>query len=313
MATGSVFGLQRGPDGRIYVAQAGATALGCILDPDRAGLACNYRPAAVPLAGGTSFLGLPNFPNALAQRAVRMLAPAAVCDGQLVDFRAQSGPAAATFTWDFGEPAAGPANRAQGRAVQHRYVGPGTYLVQLTATPPTGDQSVAATQRLEVEPPAVLLYAPLDTTRSCLADAFELLLTGYRPGSTFVWNDGLTTSVPSRSAPASGRYTVVATSPAGCQASASINVPAIRACTVEIPNVITPNADGFNDYFVPRNLPNPAAWSLVVFNHWGREVFRQASYNHRWGAANEPAGPYYYLLQNPANGQFFKGLVEVIR
>ncbi len=312
-AGGGAFGLQRGPDGRIYVAQAGAGAVGCILTPNRAGTACNYQPAAVPLPGGFGFLGLPNLPNALAQRPVQLLASAAVCDGQLVDFRAQSGPAGAVFAWDFGEPAAGPANRAQGRAVQHRYAGSGTYQVQLTATPPAGGQLVTATHRLEVEPPAALLFAPLDTTQRCLPEPATLRLTGHRPNSTFVWSDGLTTSEPSRPAPAPGRYTVVASSPAGCRATASIEVPTIRICTVEIPNVITPNADGFNDFFAPRNLPNPAAWSLVVFNRWGRGVFRQAGYDNHWSAAGQPAGTYFYLLQNGASGQRFKGWVEVVR
>ncbi|WP_400193775.1 hypothetical protein [Hymenobacter sp. B81] len=53
--------LQRGPDGRIYVAREDNPFLGVIQNPDAAGAACQYQDNGLKLGGRRSKLGLPNF------------------------------------------------------------------------------------------------------------------------------------------------------------------------------------------------------------------------------------------------------------
>jgi len=58
--------LQVAPNGKIYIAKYGATALNVINDPNVVGAGCNYATAAQDLGGRTSTLGLPTFISAYA-------------------------------------------------------------------------------------------------------------------------------------------------------------------------------------------------------------------------------------------------------
>ncbi|KAA6433992.1 PKD domain-containing protein [Dyadobacter flavalbus] len=103
-----------------------------------------------------------------------------------------------------------------------------------------------------------------------------------------------------------GDYTVTLTAynAAGCALSLSKTVTAAPAFTLS--NVITPNGDGKNDFFI---VPVPAS-SLEVFNRWGKSVFKAADYKNDWGKgiAN---GTYFYIVDTP-QGNHCKGWVEVL-
>ncbi|GGB90135.1 hypothetical protein GCM10011325_16990 [Dyadobacter sediminis] len=103
-----------------------------------------------------------------------------------------------------------------------------------------------------------------------------------------------------------GDYTVTLTTynAAGCALSLSKTLSAAPAFTLS--NVITPNGDGKNDFFV---VPVPAS-SLEVFNRWGKSVFKASDYKNDWGKgiAN---GTYFYVVDTP-QGNHCKGWVEVL-
>ncbi|MBE0649707.1 MAG: gliding motility-associated C-terminal domain-containing protein [Bacteroidales bacterium] len=71
-----------------------------------------------------------------------------------------------------------------------------------------------------------------------------------------------------------------------------------------IPNVITPNGDGINDYFVisqkgsdkPLNSYFESS-DLIIFNRWGRIVYRSTNYQNDWNGGNLPDGTYFYVLK----------------
>ncbi|MEO6883950.1 MAG: gliding motility-associated C-terminal domain-containing protein [Bacteroidia bacterium] len=79
---------------------------------------------------------------------------------------------------------------------------------------------------------------------------------------------------------------------------------------VQIPNVITPNNDGKNDYFVIENLPDNS--ELTIYNRWGNNVYQSLNYQNNWKADEVNAGTYYYLLTLP-NKEVKKGFLEVIK
>lgn len=54
--------LQLAPDGKIYMARYSTSLVGCISNPNAAGVACNFNMGLFPLPSGTCMLGLPNFP-----------------------------------------------------------------------------------------------------------------------------------------------------------------------------------------------------------------------------------------------------------
>ncbi|RZK29523.1 MAG: hypothetical protein EOO63_08875, partial [Hymenobacter sp.] len=53
--------LQRGPDGKIYVAREDNSFLGVIAQPNASGTACSYVDDGLKLGGRRSKLGLPGF------------------------------------------------------------------------------------------------------------------------------------------------------------------------------------------------------------------------------------------------------------
>ncbi len=86
-----------------------------------------------------------------------------------------------------------------------------------------------------------------------------------------------------------------------------------------IPNVITPNGDGFNDVWFIRDLEGYPDNSVRIVNRWGDQVFEQSPYQNNWGGTYNgeklPGGTYYYILIIQNNGQEMKfdGPLTVIR
>ena len=79
---------------------------------------------------------------------------------------------------------------------------------------------------------------------------------------------------------------------------------------LQVPNVITPNGDGFNDLFKVSTAGTSS--KLEIFNRWGRKVYEQTNYQNNWGGDSQPAGVYYYLLTSN-NGAQTKGWLEIMR
>lgn len=71
-----------------------------------------------------------------------------------------------------------------------------------------------------------------------------------------------------------------------------------------IPNVITPNGDGMNDYFQIDNANNFPDAKLFVYNRWGEKVFESDSYKNDWTPTKLNSGVYYYVLSS----EFFNDL-----
>lgn len=80
--------------------------------------------------------------------------------------------------------------------------------------------------------------------------------------------------------------------------------------TQPLPNVITPNNDGKNDFFEAQ--VSSLALNLQVFNRWGRKVYEKANYQHNWKGDDLPAGTYYYHLK-ATSGKTWKGWLEIVR
>jgi gliding motility-associated-like protein len=80
-----------------------------------------------------------------------------------------------------------------------------------------------------------------------------------------------------------------------------------------IPNVFTPNDDGFNDLFFIRNLPNDSDTQLVITNRYGKQVFGTTGYKNDWDGDGLPDGVYYYNIVLTIEGQEFEysGWIEI--
>ncbi len=95
-----------------------------------------------------------------------------------------------------------------------------------------------------------------------------------------------------------------------------------RACHVEMPNIITPNHDAYNDAFIIKYIEYFEGSQFIVYNRWGRKVFETDSYSNDfpWTAEGLEDGIYFYtLILNDAwkrfetQDRFVKGTVTVTR
>ena len=88
-----------------------------------------------------------------------------------------------------------------------------------------------------------------------------------------------------------------------------------------IGNLLTPNGDGVNDYFVIKNVEKYLDNELFVYDRLGSLVYHSRSYENDWNGTNEssrslnrrsllPVGTYFYLFTNE-NKRVFSGFIEL--
>lgn len=89
-------------------------------------------------------------------------------------------------------------------------------------------------------------------------------------------------------------------------------LPAIK---IRIPNVITPNNDGVNDFFAIHNLEDYPDNELIIFDRNNKVIFNVRGYQNDWDAQGIPQGVYFYNLaiKQGSNCKIFKGSINVIR
>lgn len=84
----------------------------------------------------------------------------------------------------------------------------------------------------------------------------------------------------------------------------------------DIMNLFTPNADGFNDFWIVNDPGIVAPFKAIVYNRSGKQVYSNNNYQNTWdGQYNGnplPQATYYYIIED-ASGHFFKGSVTIIR
>jgi gliding motility-associated-like protein len=83
-----------------------------------------------------------------------------------------------------------------------------------------------------------------------------------------------------------------------------------------IPDIITPNGDGFNDYFEIADLKENTA--LKIFNRYGELVYSNSNYQNDWDGSDNNGNPlsqenYFYLLKIQEEIYEYKGSVFVKR
>ncbi len=64
-----------------------------------------------------------------------------------------------------------------------------------------------------------------------------------------------------------------------------------------IPNVITPNGDGKNDYFVIVGAEAFDKIEVDFVNRWGNQVYVNRNYKNNWKGENLNEGTYYYTMK----------------
>lgn len=140
--------LQLGPNGKIYKAVNGGSALDVINNPDALGLACDYQASAVPLpAGSASIFGLPPFITSLFSASIQVKL---TCFGSSTKFSLYTNKQIQSVVWDFGDGSA----TVTDNAPQHTYAAPGNYSVTAVITHQDGTETVEKDITITVPPVA---------------------------------------------------------------------------------------------------------------------------------------------------------------
>jgi gliding motility-associated-like protein len=94
-----------------------------------------------------------------------------------------------------------------------------------------------------------------------------------------------------------GVYTVRVVDQNGCEAIAEIFMEFID---IEIPNFFTPDGDGNNDTWIPRNIDQFPEILIRIFDRYGRVVARVTSaqgWDGLYKSSELPTGDYWYIIQ----------------
>jgi gliding motility-associated-like protein len=173
---------------------------------------------------------------------------------------------------------------------------PGTYTVNtVDANGCAGEDQVVITAKVAPE-----ITATAEPSTIAAGATAQLNASG---GVTYAWSPVETLDNPSIASPLASpdittTYTVVGTSPDGCEASADLEIIVSGAST--FPPAFSPNGDGQNDIWNVRAESNPNC-ILSIFDGRGRRIFENSGEN--WDGTYQgkavPDGTYYYVYGCP--------------
>jgi gliding motility-associated-like protein len=182
-----------------------------------------------------------------------------------------------------------------------------------------------ATVTVHVTPPAELSTChdtSVLTGEPLQLQAVDVNNSGF---TTYNWTptDGLNSpliATPIATITTSTTYTVTAQTPAGCEATATLNIKVYYSIGLFVPNAFTPNGDGHNDILkvIPYGIRQ--LQYFAIFNRWGQRIFYTENPSQGWdGTINgqpQPSGPFVWMASGiDLNGRLIerKGSTVLIR
>ncbi len=85
---------------------------------------------------------------------------------------------------------------------------------------------------------------------------------------------------------------------------------------IVIANALTPNDDGYNDFFHIINIEYYPDNQIKIYNRWGDLIYKKDGYLNDWdGKLNGnllPTGTYYYVLNLNDGSEDYKGYVMIL-
>lgn len=245
------------------------------------------------------------------------ITPKSICTGQAITFTPQNDSSTTSLSWEWRD---GTGFTGPNEITTHAFDQDGEFPVLLTsnfrACPAT-----TFTDTVYVYPLPLVNLGP--DSGLCL-NGVPLFLKNLRPAPTVayqsVWNTGEQSESLKIVHP--GTYSLtISTAPIGCSTTETIEVR--KDCYIDIPNVFTPNNDGFNDYFFPRQLlsKNVSSFKMTIWNRWGQVIFETTKtdgrgWDGRFNGSDQSQGVYVYLIEailNDSITERYQGNVTLLR
>ncbi len=121
---------------------------------------------------------------------------------------------------------------------------------------------------------------------------------GGREGYTYYFNDKDNGEDNTFYIKRTGTYTVRVVDENGCESIETIDMEFID---IEIPNYFTPNGDGNNDKWMPKNIEQFPNIFISIFDRYGRKVYQIIDNEDGWNGLYEdadlPTGDYWYKIK----------------
>lgn len=183
--------------------------------------------------------------------------------------------------------------------------------IQVTETVPNningGCSSLEGNYSIEIWPlPVAAFGIATDTTLPGGIFVYDIVSTVDSSINTSEWywdfGDGFTSTLvnPDHSYSETGTYTIQLVTRSGleCLDTLAIEVNVVEGLIV--PNVFTPNGDGWNDVFDVRTSA-VGPFKLEIYNRWGNVVFENSSPLISWDGSTSTgveasAGTYFYVI-----------------
>lgn len=219
-----------------------------------------------------------------------------ICAGTYITFTGlYAGLGNTGVTWSFGDGE----TIKNINPVYHAYNGQGVYTVTVTANY-RACPTVSTTRAVTVIAQPTI-YLGNDTSICKGSEAIVLADThnAGNPLATWLWSTGEVSKSINIVAPGMYYATVTINN---CANTDSVYVE--NDCYVTIPNVFTPNGDGINDYFFPRQLlaRGLTSFQMNIYNRWGQQIFESTSldgagWDGRLNGVPQPVGVYVYTIE----------------
>jgi gliding motility-associated-like protein len=249
-----------------------------------------------------------------------------ICTGEHVDVNMKYLAGFSLLHWDYGDgngsmlddrgntTARGTATQTD---IQHAYDHAGMFFFSTTAYTP-GCGTKYGSDSITVFSLPVVDLGP-DTALCLHGNPIPLKnIAAVEDNVKYLWSTGETT--PEITARHPGDISLTITT----QYCANTGVVHIaKDCYIDVPNAFTPNGDGENDYFFPRQLlsSSVANFQMQIVNRWGQLIFETLQpegrgWDGKFNGVNQPTGVYIYLIKvSFTNGasESYQGNVTLIR
>jgi len=189
----------------------------------------------------------------------------------------------------------------------------GAYVFTVTDT----SGCVVATTINITQPDSIFISAEV-TKASCpgVHDG-EIVITTEGGGGTlgYLWSDGSTDQ--NRTQIVGGEYTVTVTDENGCVSQLTVNVEFSGYNCIYIPEIITPNGDGYRDVWIITNAELYPDIEVKVYTRWGKLVYSSRNPNDDpWDGTYKgkllPNDSYHYVIRLNDGTEPRSGVISII-
>ncbi len=211
------------------------------------------------------------------------------------DLSTAGGGTIVSWLWNFGDPASGTGNNSTLQNPSHCYNASGFYDVTLTVTSSNGCTStLLISQFVQVFEVPTAAFTANPTSSTIFDGMINFTDQSYTNIVSWVWDFGDGTGSTSQNnahqypvtSPGIYNVTLTVVNSDGCTSSVTSPVEIGPEFTFYIPNCVTPNGDGVNDFFFGDGI-GIVDYDIWIFDRWGNEIFHGSYLYDKWdGRAN---------------------------